>query len=173
MFTVHRRGIFAAFLALLAVLGVVPQAAVADAPTPTTAPLVRFLTYNICGNSPDMGCTSPRTVAPRQAEVVAQALEWRADLVFLQEVCRQQYNAINKSLKAAGYSDGNFVTTKTARTNLCPMDDPTTSTIEATGDYGIAVLAKGPVTSKVTLNPSKGPYGDVTQATAPDELVPL
>ncbi|MER8045473.1 endonuclease/exonuclease/phosphatase family protein [Streptomyces sp. NPDC094032] len=142
----------------------------ADAPTPTSAPMVRFLTYNICGNSTASNCTSPRQVEPRRAEVVAQALEWKADLVFLQEVCRQQYNAINKSLTGAGYSAGYFVTTLSARTDLCPMDDPTTTgTTEATGDYGIAVFAKGPVTSRVTLNPSKGPYGDVTAATAPEQ----
>ncbi|MER5354284.1 VCBS repeat-containing protein [Kitasatospora sp. NPDC002551] len=145
----------------------------ADAPTPTTAPLVRFLTYNICGNSLESGCTSPRTVEPRRAEVVSQALEWKADLVFLQEVCRQQYNAINTSLMAEGYSSGNFVTTfsPTESPGLCSMDDPTDtkpSTV-VTGDYGIAVFAKGPVTSRKMLNPSVGPYGDVTTATAKED----
>lgn len=90
--------------------GRVPPTAVADAPTPTTAPLVRSLTYNIRGNSTVSGCTSPRAVDPRRAEVVAQTQESKADLVLVQEMCRQQDNAINQSLKAVGYSSGHFET---------------------------------------------------------------
>ncbi|CAL9650527.1 hypothetical protein SUDANB96_06642 [Streptomyces sp. enrichment culture] len=169
----RKRRIFAVFFsALLVMLGGMSQTAVADAPTPTTAPLVRFLTYNICGNSLVSGCTSPRTVGPRNEEVVSQALEWKADLVFLQEVCRQQYNAINKSLMAHGYSSGHFVATFTpteAKESLCPMDDPTDAAGVAEGDYGIAVFAKGPVTSRVKLDPSVGAYGDVREATGPED----
>ncbi|MFI8961626.1 endonuclease/exonuclease/phosphatase family protein [Streptomyces sp. NPDC053493] len=169
----RRRGTCAVVPALLAAaLGGMPRPAAADVPTPATAPMVRFLTYNICGNSKVSGCADPRTVKPRREEVVRQAKEWKADLVFLQEVCRQQYNAVDESLTAEGYSPGHFAPTHKASETRddCLMDDPTDGTAGAVrGDYGIAVFAKGPISSRVTLDPSVGPYGNVAQATAPED----
>ncbi|MEU0575394.1 hypothetical protein [Dermacoccus nishinomiyaensis] len=49
------------------------------------------------------------------------------------------------------------------------MDDPTTGGTEVIGDYNIAVFAKRPLTSRVKLDPSVGGYGDVSQATAPED----
>ncbi|MCD2469539.1 endonuclease/exonuclease/phosphatase family protein [Streptomyces sp. MBT42] len=141
----RRRKAFAILLALLFALGVM-QPAVADEPSPSTAPVVRFLSYNICGNSKETrDCSATREVAKRQKRVVGEALAWKADLVFLQEVCRQQYDAIAGNLSPHGYN-GSFVTTLTKRADLCTMAG-------GDGDYGIAVFAKGPITGEVTIDP--------------------
>ncbi|TXS20109.1 endonuclease [Streptomyces sp. ms191] len=145
-----RRRAFTMLLALLVTLGVV-QPAAADSPSPSTAPVVRFLSYNICGNSIETrDCSLTREVTERREKVVAEARAWKADLVFLQEVCRQQYDAVAGALAADGYT-GYFVSTLDKRPGLCLMGG-------VTGDYGIAVFAKGAITggTGVPINPDDG-----------------
>ncbi|MEW9515055.1 endonuclease/exonuclease/phosphatase family protein [Streptomyces bacillaris] len=125
-------------LALLVTLGSV-QPATADSPSPSTAPVVRFLSYNMCGNSTETkDCSLTRELTERRKKVVGEARAWKADLVFLQEVCRQQYDAVDGALAADGYA-GHFVSTLGRRPGLCEMGG-------ATGDYGIAIFAKGAIT---------------------------
>ncbi|GGR47889.1 hypothetical protein GCM10010497_59070 [Streptomyces cinereoruber] len=147
----RRRKTFTLLLALLVALGVV-QPAVADAPSPSTAPVVRFLSYNICGNSDNKdACSLTREVEQRRDKVVQEARAWKADLIFLQEVCRQQYDGILGSLTPEGY-DGYFVPTLT-RSDVCNVKGLNGTVTN--GAYGIAVLAKGPLTggTGVPLDP--------------------
>ncbi|MGW7450058.1 endonuclease/exonuclease/phosphatase family protein [Streptomyces sp. NPDC054787] len=132
--------------------------------------MVRFLSYNICGNSLEKdtpqelwACKRHREVDVRRQKVVAEATAWKADLVFLQEVCEAQYTAIAKGLEGYGYK-GNFVITKSPSTA-----DPGLCTIGGTpGNYGIAVLAKGAITP-VTLDPTFGVAGSTEPTTLPEK----
>ncbi|AEV84496.1 FG-GAP repeat-containing protein [Actinoplanes sp. SE50] len=88
-------------LVLVVGLGCGTSAAVADAPQPETAAPLRFVAYNLCGNM----CVADGTGADdahRTATVVAQAATggWRADYLFLEEVCRYQYDDIAAKLPA-------------------------------------------------------------------------
>ncbi|MGW6691546.1 endonuclease/exonuclease/phosphatase family protein [Streptomyces sp. NPDC054961] len=133
--------------------------------------MVRFLSYNICGNSlesdtpqPLWGCRRHREVELRRQKVVAEATAWKADLVFLQEVCEKQYTAIADALKGYGYT-GYFVSTKSPSTK-----DPKLCSIGGTpGNYGIAVLAKGKVTDEEALDPATGVAGKTEPTTLPEK----
>lgn len=141
-----RRRAFMVLLALLATLGVV-QPAAADSPSPSTAPVVRFLSYNICGNSTNTtDCSLTRETAERTAKVKEEARAWKADVVFLQEVCRQQYVDMAGVLNTYGYN-GYFVTTLGKSSGQCPIDGG------AAGDYGIAVFARGAITGSKAIDP--------------------
>ncbi|MEU4421744.1 endonuclease/exonuclease/phosphatase family protein [Actinoplanes sp. NPDC024001] len=88
---------------LLLLLGIAVAAppAYADAPAPGTAPPLRFVTYNICGHVCVVNGTGPDD-AHRTATVVAEAANsgWRADYIFLQEVCKYQFDDIKAKLPA-------------------------------------------------------------------------
>ncbi|MFJ9644896.1 endonuclease/exonuclease/phosphatase family protein [Streptomyces sp. NPDC101206] len=134
-----------ALLLALALAGAaVPEPpARADTVTPDAAPALRFVSYNICGN---MCGAAPYDDGRRIDSVVTQAAvaTWNADQVFLQEVCRPQYDEILRRLAPLGF-DGSYAATLVGRASVC-----------GGADYGNAVLVKGPVTDSVELDLTVG-----------------
>ncbi|MEV6950964.1 FG-GAP-like repeat-containing protein [Streptomyces sp. NPDC051183] len=113
----------------------------ADTVTASTAPPLRFVSYNICGQE----CSDPRKgydEKKRIDSVVAQASvsTWNADQIFLQEVCRPQYDAILARLRPLGF-DGMYSATLTGADPSC-----------GDGDFGNAVLVRGPITEELDLD---------------------
>lgn len=143
-----------ALTALLAIAGLLAfaPAAGADTVSPTTAPVLRFFSYNICGN---WTCSSkPDETAVRTDKVLSETLAWRSDLVFLQEVCASQFDEIRTALAPHGYS-GYFKATLTPDIDPDPARDLCNAG-SGESDYGIAVLAKGPLTNVQYLDLATG-----------------
>ncbi|MGR4878121.1 FG-GAP-like repeat-containing protein [Streptomyces sp. LARHCF249] len=114
-----------------------------DTVAPATAPPLRFVSYNICGNV----CRSaPYDNQRRIDTVVAQAgvTTWDADQIFLQEVCRPQYDAVLARLRGLGYR-GLFSRTVLGRPGVC-----------GDADYGNAVLVRGEVLDSLDLDLTVG-----------------
>ncbi|MFD0270977.1 endonuclease/exonuclease/phosphatase family protein [Streptomyces sp. NPDC127106] len=124
----------------------------ADTVTPDSAPALRFVSYNICGN---MCGADPYDNERRIDGVVAQAVAttWNADQVFLQEVCRPQYDEILRRLAPLGFH-GSYGATLAGRASVC-----------GGADYGNAVLVKGPVTDSTELDLTVG--GETEPITVP------
>ncbi|MET8152730.1 hypothetical protein ACIBSW_20950 [Actinoplanes sp. NPDC049668] len=116
----------------------------ADVVDPGGAPPLRFLSYNICGSggSSAWRCTTEMTdatrgeVPQRVANVVQNITDWSADAVFLNEVCRNQYDAADDELTPRGYV-GVFVTTMSA--DRCK--DPRNA--QSSPEEGVALFARG------------------------------
>ncbi|WP_240661920.1 endonuclease/exonuclease/phosphatase family protein [Streptomyces sp. WAC 06738] len=152
-----RRRAHAVLPALLLTVAAAAPAAAGPAPAaapsrPASGAPVGFLTYNICGNSPNTAdCSATREVEKRRDAVVAHARAEKSDFVFLQEVCSQQFATIGRALKGDGY-DGHFAETF-RRPGVCDVKEPDGTVTK--GVYGIAVYAKGPITpgEAVTIDP--------------------
>ncbi|GLZ78218.1 hypothetical protein Afil01_30250 [Actinorhabdospora filicis] len=118
--------------------------AAADVVTPSTAPPLRFVSYNMCGNV----CSDPAKydLTRRVDYIVSQAGGggWNADQIHLQEVCRAQFDTILNRLRGKGFN-GVFETTVAARPGIC-----------GNGDYGIAILVKSTITETKILRLAKG-----------------
>ncbi|MET9653264.1 endonuclease/exonuclease/phosphatase family protein [Streptomyces sp. NPDC006460] len=155
------RALIVALLAATMLGGLVTSAS-ADTVSPKSASVLRFLSYNICGGNDELG-TPCGTAAQRDAVKVRVDLvkrhvtEWDADIVFLQEVCKSQYDEVLKALAPLGYS-GTFTT-------MIPVPVPSTgdlckSNSEPAFDkehpWGNAVFAKGPVTVLAPLDLTVG-----------------
>ncbi|MGP3690612.1 FG-GAP-like repeat-containing protein [Streptomyces sp. IBSNAI002] len=115
----------------------------ADTVTPGNAAPVRFVSYNICGNM----CGSASYDNQRRIDtIVAQAgvTTWNADQIFLQEVCRPQYDAVLARLRGLGYR-GLFSRTVLGRPGIC-----------GNADYGNAVFVKGEVQESLDLDLTVG-----------------
>ncbi|MEU8777052.1 FG-GAP-like repeat-containing protein [Streptomyces sp. NPDC048606] len=136
----------AAALALVAATVATALPARADTVTPATAPPLRFVSHNICGSE----CSDPTKGyddRERIDSIVAQAsvTTWNADQIFLQEVCGPQYEAVLARLAPLGFN-GFYSATLTG-------DDPSCGD----GDYGNAVLVRGPITETLDLDLTVGP----------------
>ncbi|MFJ7155347.1 endonuclease/exonuclease/phosphatase family protein [Streptomyces sp. NPDC101118] len=131
-----------AVLALTAAVGLAAPAQ-ADTVGAATAPPLRFVSYNICGN---MCVGADHDNAKRIDSVVAQAAvgTWNADQIFLQEVCRPQYDEILSRLAPLGFK-GHYTPTISGKATVC-----------GGADYGNAVLVKGPVTATADLDLTVG-----------------
>ncbi|MGW5424561.1 FG-GAP-like repeat-containing protein [Streptomyces sp. NPDC003943] len=86
----------ATVLAMLAA-AVLPAAAPAAADTvdPATAPSVRTISYNVCGQST---CQSALDLPTWTAKVKEQTLAWDTDALLLQELCFGQWAALRDAL---------------------------------------------------------------------------
>ncbi|MER7760554.1 endonuclease/exonuclease/phosphatase family protein [Streptomyces sp. NPDC097619] len=145
------RALVVALLAATLLGGLVTPAS-ADTVSPKSASALRFLSYNICGGNDELvtpcGTAAQRDAVKVRVDLVKKHVtEWDADLVFLQEVCRSQYDELEKVLKPLGYQ-GTFTT-------MIPVPVPSTgdlckSNSEPAFDkehpWGNAVFAKGAVT---------------------------
>ncbi|MFI5759321.1 FG-GAP-like repeat-containing protein [Streptomyces sp. NPDC051563] len=131
-----------AVLALAALtVGTVP--AQADTVSASTAPPLRFVSYNICGNV----CSGASYDQQKRIDsIVAQAAvtTWNADQIFLQEVCRPQYDEVLRRLAPQGFR-GSYSATLTGNPSVCGGQD-----------YGNAVLVRGPVSESVELDLTVG-----------------
>ncbi|EMF02141.1 FG-GAP repeat-containing protein [Streptomyces mobaraensis NBRC 13819 = DSM 40847] len=137
-------------LALCAGGLVTATAAQADTVSAGNAPPLRFVSYNLCGNmcGDAKGYDNQRridTVADQAATGT-----WAADQIFLQEVCRPQYDAIEKRLAPLGFH-GLYATTLPGRS---ASDGK--GAVCGGADYGMAVLAKGPVVDTKVLDLTVG-----------------
>ncbi|MCB5164696.1 FG-GAP-like repeat-containing protein [Streptomyces bambusae] len=115
----------------------------ADTVTAGDAPPLRFVSYNICGNS----CGAASYDSGRRIDtIVAQAgaATWNADQIFLQEVCRPQYDAVLTRLGRLGYR-GLFSRTVLGRPGVC-----------GNADYGNAVFVRGEVQESLDLDLTVG-----------------
>ncbi|WP_049716206.1 FG-GAP-like repeat-containing protein [Streptomyces caatingaensis] len=125
-------------------------AARADDVSAGNAPPLRFVSYNICGNM----CTAAKGYDDRRRidTVVDEATAgtWGADQIFLQEVCRPQYDAIEKKLAPLGFH-GLYTATLPGRGATAGEE-----AVCGGADYGMAVLAKGPVTETKVLDLTVG-----------------
>ncbi|MFG2873658.1 FG-GAP-like repeat-containing protein [Streptomyces sp. NPDC048337] len=121
----------------------VPGSAHADTVTPAAAPPLRFISYNICGNV----CGAPPYDNQRRVDsIVAQAgvTSWNADQIFLQEVCRPQYDSLAAELRTRGFR-GLFSRTVLGRPGIC-----------GNADYGNAVIVRGQITQTLDLDLTVG-----------------
>ncbi|MBT2447826.1 VCBS repeat-containing protein [Streptomyces sp. ISL-43] len=146
----------AAGSAALALAGAVALAlpAHADTVTASTAPPLRFVSYNICGH--ECGDQLEGYDDEKRIDtVVAQASvsTWNADQIFLQEVCRPQYDKILARLGPLGFK-GMYSATLTGADPSC-----------AGADYGNAVFVRGPVTETLELDLTVG--GEVEPVKVP------
>jgi endonuclease/exonuclease/phosphatase family metal-dependent hydrolase len=132
----------AAVLALTAAAAGAPAAHADTLSTGTAAPL-RFVSYNICGNACGGAAYDNQD---RIDTVVAQASAgtWGADEIFLQEVCRPQYDAILAKLAPQGFN-GLYTATLSGRSDVC-----------AGADYGVAVLVRGGISDSRALDLTVG-----------------
>jgi endonuclease/exonuclease/phosphatase family metal-dependent hydrolase len=90
-----RRTLLVGAAALLTTVGLAPAAARADVVTPSTAPSVRMLTYNACGNL----CAHTGVDAEQWAAAIKSSVDhWSADTLLLTETCYGQYAALRDSL---------------------------------------------------------------------------
>ncbi|MFG2867372.1 endonuclease/exonuclease/phosphatase family protein [Streptomyces sp. NPDC048338] len=128
---------------LVASATVAPTARAADVVEPGTAPPLRFSTYNICGSA----CVAADDGGLRVDEVVEETDStlpgstspgWKADVVFVQEICEYQYNSIMGKLAPRGYI-GNYAQTK-------PKGDEKGLCLDRSS-YGMAVFVKGVLAS--------------------------
>ncbi|MGW1280681.1 endonuclease/exonuclease/phosphatase family protein [Streptomyces tsukubensis] len=110
------------------------SATAGDVVDPGTAPPIRVSTYNLCGNACPDG-TLPETDL-RESTVAAEGQSgWNADVVFLQEICKYQYDDI--AVRLPGFT-GHYVETV-----------PTGAIVGGRvvcrdrSSYGMAVFAKG------------------------------
>ncbi|MFI1976251.1 endonuclease/exonuclease/phosphatase family protein [Streptomyces wedmorensis] len=130
--------------ALAALVVAVPQAQADDVVTPSTAPPLRVLTYNICGSGGTAGCDVTETGNDARYKAVtdeASATGWNADQIFLVEVCNYQYMELLEQLGPKGYV-GNYVSTlKPTLPGHCV--DPENADNPANRDYGAAVFVRG------------------------------
>ncbi|MFI8418916.1 FG-GAP-like repeat-containing protein [Streptomyces sp. NPDC085479] len=130
----------------------------ADTVTPSSAPVLRFLSYNICGNNGDCSTASDE-VANRVQTVYNEAVTWKSDVLFLQEVCRTQFSRLEDKLGALGYT-GKFTDTQTPARDtsgdLC-KDDSVANPVE--GDYGLAIFTKGTATNLQVIDLATGLEG--------------
>ncbi|MEV7417935.1 FG-GAP-like repeat-containing protein [Streptomyces sp. NPDC089919] len=129
-------------LALAAAL-VPAGAAQADTVSASTAPPLRFVSYNICGNM----CTGAGYDNAKRIDTIAAQASvgtWNADQIFLQEVCRPQYDELLARLAPLGFA-GHYTPTITGKSSVC-----------GGADYGNAVLVKGPVTATADLDLTVG-----------------
>lgn len=111
--------------------------------TAGTAPPLRFISYNICGNF----CGSaPYDNQVRIDSVVAQAAAtaWNADHISLQEVCRHQFNSVLDRLKGLGFQ-GFFSRTVLATPGVC-----------GNADYGNAVFVRGQISQTLDMDLTVG-----------------
>ncbi|MEU0131756.1 FG-GAP-like repeat-containing protein [Streptomyces sp. NPDC006289] len=130
-------------LLLLLLLLALPGYARADSLPVTTPQPLHFVSYNICGSAcPNSNTGDSET--NRENSVVAQASPqaWNADGIFLQEVCRDQYDAIGTRLQPLGYH-GMFTATITAGSSA--------TACSGTSDYGVALFVKGPILASTVL----------------------
>lgn len=138
-------------LAVLLTTLVSPTPAAADNVPIDTAQTLRFVTYNICGNMCKEG-TGPTGYndAHRIAAVVAEANSpgWKADQIFLQEVCQDQYTELSAKLAPLGFN-GRFAATLTGRADACGGDP-----------YGVALFVKGAIVQTKTLELTQGPEAE-------------
>ncbi|MGW4851648.1 endonuclease/exonuclease/phosphatase family protein [Streptomyces sp. NPDC004288] len=125
-----------------------PAPAVADTVPTDTPRALRFVSYNMCGNvcRENAGPTGYNN-AHRIAAIVAEAdpAKWKADQIFLQEVCQDQYTELSGKLAPLGFN-GRFAAALTGRADACGGDP-----------YGVAVFVKGTVVQTKTLELTQGP----------------
>ncbi|MCC2276053.1 FG-GAP-like repeat-containing protein [Streptomyces sp. ET3-23] len=125
-------------------------AAQADTVSTGNAPPLRFVSYNICGNM----CTDAKGYDNQRRidTVVDEATvgTWGADQIFLQEVCRPQYDAIEQKLAPLGFH-GLYTATLPGKGATAGKD-----AVCGGADYGMAVLARGPVTDTKVLDLTAG-----------------
>jgi endonuclease/exonuclease/phosphatase family metal-dependent hydrolase len=135
----------AAVVALTAAAAGAP-AAHADSVTASTAPPLRYVSYNLCGNEcpKDFPGTDDNQRRIDSVAAQASATTWNADEIFLQEVCRPQYDAILGKLAPLGFN-GLYTATLTGRADVC-----------GGADYGVAVLVRGSISDSVPLDLTVG-----------------
>lgn len=114
----------------------------ADTVSPSTAPPIRTLSYNICGSGGTSGCdVSVAGNEDRYAAIVDETSGsgWNADFIFLVEVCKYQYTELESRLSPRGYR-GNWVATKNAADLGSNCRNPATGVVS---DYGMAIFVRG------------------------------
>ncbi|MFI1829343.1 FG-GAP-like repeat-containing protein [Streptomyces sp. NPDC020412] len=148
-------------ISMAGLIGLAPSAT-ADTVSPSTAPVLRFLTYNICGSSDITDdCTLSDDVPRRVQKVADETLAWKTDLLFLQEVCQSQYDALLTRLADHGYT-GHFVVMK--RPGQDPRENDLCKATGLEGPFGVAVLSKAPVSNRQSIDLTTG-LEDPTKAT--------
>ncbi|MBD0708041.1 MULTISPECIES: endonuclease/exonuclease/phosphatase family protein [unclassified Streptomyces] len=124
-----------------------PTPAAADTVPVNTAQALRFISYNMCGNvcAEGKGPTGYSNAA-RISSIVAEANStgWKADQLFLQEVCQDQYTELSTKLAPLGFN-GRFTASLTGRSDACAGDP-----------YGNALFVKGAIVQTKTLDLTQG-----------------
>jgi endonuclease/exonuclease/phosphatase family metal-dependent hydrolase len=131
-------------LCTLLLLLVLPAHARADSLPVSTSQTLHFTSYNICGSECPRLDPTGDSEANRENAVVAEASPqgWNADGIFLQEVCRKQYDTLNGRLLPLGYH-GLFTATVAAGSKA--------TACKGTDDYGVALFVRGPVLASTVL----------------------
>ncbi|WP_426405224.1 FG-GAP-like repeat-containing protein [Streptomyces sp. R-07] len=126
--------------AVLALLAGTVTVAAADTVDPATAPPVRTITYNVCGQSST--CQSKLELPDWTAKVRDEVLAWDADAVMLQELCSGQYDALRTELAGHGYT-AVWASTKPTTTGCAHWSTTDTS-------FGQGLFVKAPAVQKYT-----------------------
>ncbi|MEU6476668.1 FG-GAP-like repeat-containing protein [Streptomyces sp. NPDC047017] len=139
-----RRALVASATALAGLLGPLALTAHADSVSGADAPPLRFVSYNLCGNmcSDAEGYDNQRRIDTVVGE--ATGATWNADQLYLQEVCRPQYDAILDRLQSRGFQ-GRYTATLSGQADVC-----------GGSDYGVAVFTKGTITASTVLDLTVG-----------------
>ncbi|MFC9261720.1 FG-GAP-like repeat-containing protein [Streptomyces hydrogenans] len=126
----------------------------ADTVASGTAPALRFVSYNMCGSGSPCTDALGFSDEAKYTTIVEQTngSVWNADQIFLQEVCRYQYDELATRLAPKGF-EGLYTTTVQLGTGsgLCAKGPDGTK-----GDYGMAVFVKGTVTERKVLDLTAG-----------------
>ncbi|MFF3842419.1 endonuclease/exonuclease/phosphatase family protein [Streptomyces sp. NPDC001930] len=119
-----------------------PQAR-ADVVSPSTAPPLRVLTYNICGSGGTAGCDVTANGNTNRYNAIvneASATGWNADQIFLVEICKYQFDALDQRLPAS-YVGHYASTLRPTAAGLCV--NPANANDSGNGDYGMALFVRG------------------------------
>ncbi|MFF8380494.1 FG-GAP-like repeat-containing protein [Streptomyces sp. NPDC015661] len=150
-----RRTAIACALAAVGLIAPLAPSAQADTVNTASAPVLRFLSYNICGSWEACSSTADE-VTNRVQKVYDETVAWKTDVVLLQEVCRTQFTGLEQKLGSLGYT-GSFTVTQTpagdASQDLC-KDNAVPNAVE--GDYGLAVFTKGTATNPQVIDLATG-----------------
>jgi endonuclease/exonuclease/phosphatase family metal-dependent hydrolase len=150
-------GVLTALVASVLVPVVAPAGAAAAPAAPIAAQAVedpaRIFQFNMCGAVPtNADCTSKGESGEGTSvpAIVSSVLDYRPDVVTLNEVCSNQFVSLLRQLETAGYAmEGRFGATL-ERVPTCGL----TADGQTRGDYGNAVLSR--------LRITNGPEDDLT-----------
>ncbi|MFD9793451.1 endonuclease/exonuclease/phosphatase family protein [Streptomyces sp. NPDC059070] len=152
-----------ALLLGMCVLGAATASA-ADVVDPGTAPPLRFSTFNMCGHK--CVAVDKLTDDAYREDVVVRETDltgWKADQIFLQEVCAYQYDAIAARLQPRGFT-GRYVATLPKGA----VDTDHHAICLGTSSYGMAVFTKGAFVSGTDLDLNT--YGADSKRQEPEDI---
>ncbi|MFD5371946.1 endonuclease/exonuclease/phosphatase family protein [Streptomyces sp. NPDC127103] len=145
------RALLTSLAFLCAAMTVTAPQARADVVTPSTAPPLRTVTYNICGSGGTAGCDVTASGNTKRYDAIVNetsATGWNADQIFLVEICKYQFDDLDQRLPAS-YVGHYASTLKPTAAGLCV--NPANPSDTDNRDYGMALFVRGTKVDDATL----------------------